>query len=612
MKMISVALLLLAACVVPAGAQNLNFYLDPSNGALPVGQLTPLPAQYTFADTPMGGSSSTIIRVVNSGATQVTMSVVFIGTASGSTVSSDSFTVTGYAIGSVIAPGNFKVFTLNFTPRRQATATGYLQADVGGLPYSIGTLTGVGIAPTVTLSCKSSVASQCTGVALQPSTTTPINFGNVSTVATVSIPFTLSNAGTMALNPQALVAIETTTNNPNTPFTLSTLPTTLAAGSSIAFTVTFAPGTAQTFVTNLDIGSTQFAISGSGTSSILGDISSLVITYTDYTGVRLTAQSGTALGFGKVVVGNSGGANTLTFIVSNPQTTISSVSVPTITATGSGFSISGAPTLPATIAPGASLTFKLVFTPPGTGTFTGTLAIGSRVFSISAQGVSSPVPDATFVVDVSPLVSSRQVHLTVQLGQASTIDAIGTVTMKFISLVSGVTDDPAVTFTATSGRQLQVAIATGAQTATYNGDSAITFQTGTTAGTLSFTLSIANKADYTQTFTIAPAIVQITATKAVRQTPNLIVTLTGYDNTYSAGKMNFTFLDSNGKAMTASAIAVDATTQFSNYFKSSTVGGAFSAQATFPLSNGDITTVSSVSATVTNSSGAATATKAFQ
>lgn len=593
-------------------AQNLNFYLDPSGGALPPSQLTPLPSNYSFADTAVGSSSSTIIRIVNNGSVQATVNVVYIGSTSGSTVASSSFTATGFGLGSVIAPGNFKLFTLNFTPRSQGLATGYLQASIGGLPVSIGTLSGTGTAPNITLSCNSSVAVQCSSAVLQPSTTTAINFGNVLTTASVSIPFTLTNGGTDGLNPQTLVSIATTTNNPNTPFTLSQLPATLASGASTTFTVTFAPGSTQTFLTNLVVGTNSYAIQGTGTASVIGDISSLSITYTDSTGVRLTAQPGTALSFGQVVAGATSSANSLTFTVTNPQATISPVSVATITATGTGFSLSGLPTLPAAIAPGSSITFKLVFSPSQTGTFTGTLLIGTRQFSITAQAVSSVVPDASFTVDVSPLVSSKQVHLGVKLASASPVSAIGTITMTFAPLVSGIADDPAILFTATSSRQLQVTIAANAQTATYNGDSAITFQTGTTAGTLTFTLSIPNKADYKQSFTIAPTTVQIVSGTAVRKSPNLIVTLTGFDNTYSAGQMTFSFLDSSGKVLTATPVSIDATSKFHAYFfPSSSVGGAFSMQAQFPVT-GDVTTVASVAVGLTNSAGTVTTTQAFQ
>ena len=188
--------LLLAILLVGSlRAQNVNFYLDPSNGALPVSQLTPLPSNYSFADTAVGSSSSTVVRLVNSAKTQVTVSVIYIGKDSGSTVAATGFTATGFGLGSVIAPGNFKLFTLNFTPTAQGAATGYLQANIAGFSVSIGTLEGSGTAPNMTLSCNSSVATQCSGAILQPTATTPISFGNVLTTATVAIPFTLTNSG---------------------------------------------------------------------------------------------------------------------------------------------------------------------------------------------------------------------------------------------------------------------------------------------------------------------------------------------------------------------------------------------------------------------------------
>jgi Abnormal spindle-like microcephaly-assoc'd, ASPM-SPD-2-Hydin len=293
---------------------------------------------------------------------------------------------------------------LNFAPTSTGAAMGYLQATINGAVVSIATLSGNGTAPQVSLSCSSSLAPQCDGSLLQPSSSTTLFFGNVLTTANSSIPFTLTNNSTTALNPQALISIATTTNNPNSAFSLSTLPSTLPPGSSLPFTVTFAPGTASTFQTNLLVGSSIYPISGNGTSSVLGDISSLLITYTDSTGVRLTAQPATAINFGKVIAGSSS-SSTLTFTVSNPQTTISDVSVPSVTATGAGFSISGAPAMPASISPGRSLTFKLLFSPSGTGTFGGTLSIGSRQFSLTAQGVSSPAPDPSFSIDVQPLAS---------------------------------------------------------------------------------------------------------------------------------------------------------------------------------------------------------------
>jgi hypothetical protein len=593
------------------GAQSVNFYVDNSNGTSPASQLPSLSPAYTFSDTPAGAATSIVVRMVNEGSTRATIGYIYVGASAGSSVATSGFTVTNQFANLALAPGAFQLFTLNFAPTSTGAATGYLQATINGAVVSIATLSGNGTAPQVSLSCSSSLAPQCDGSLLQPSSSTTLFFGNVLTTANSSIPFTLTNNSTTALNPQALISIATTTNNPNSAFSLSTLPSTLPPGSSLPFTVTFAPGTASTFQTNLLVGSSIYPISGNGTSSVLGDISSLLITYTDSTGVRLTAQPATAINFGKVIAGSSS-SSTLTFTVSNPQTTISDVTVPSVTATGAGFSISGAPAMPASISPGRSLTFKLLFSPSGTGTFGGTLSIGSRQFSLTAQGVSSPVPDPSFGIDMQPLVSQKQAHLTIDLASASPVSTIGTLTMQFTPSVNNVSDDPAIHFVATSGRQLQVNVESGSQTATYNGQSALTFQTGTTAGTVTFTLTFPNKEPFSKSFTITPATVTITAGTAVRQAPNLVMTLTGYDNTYSVGQLAFKFYDTNGQVLTPSAIGVDASSTFRQYFfNNNQAGGAFALQASFPV-KGDAKQIGSVAVTLTNSAGTATSTGTFQ
>jgi hypothetical protein len=182
--------------------------------------------------------------------------------------------------------------------------------------------------------------------------------------------------------------------------------------------------------------------------------------------------------------------------------------------------------------------------------------------------------------------------------------------MQFTPSVANVTNDPAILFTATSGRSLNVSVAAGSQTATFQGQSNFTFQTGTTAGAIAFTVTFPNTAPYTQSFTIAPATIQITSAQAVRQNPNLVVTLNGYDNTYSAGQLSFVFYDLKGNAITT--IPVNATSNFHQYFfTSNTAGGAFALQASFPVT-GDVTQVGSVATTLTNSIGQTSTTQTFQ
>jgi len=593
------------------GAQNLAFYLDPSGGASPVSALTSLPAAYGFPDTPVGSVSSSVIRVVNTGPASVVVDAVYVGAEAGSAYRTPNFTLTGSTLGATIAPGAFKLMTFNFTPSTTGITFGYLQASVAGVSIPMTTAAGNGTAPQITLSCSSSGIVQCTGATLQPNSANSLTFPNTLTTGTTQVPFTLTNSSASAINPQTLVSLTVPTNNPNSPFSLSSLPSTLAAGSSLTFNVTFAPSTANTYQTNLLVGNATYPLMGSGSSSVLGDISSLVITYVDSTGVRLTAQAATPISLGQSVVGASG-SNSFTFSITNPQTTISAVSVAALSVSGTGFAISQAPSLPFSVAPGTSTTFTVTFNATATGTFSGLLTVGTRVFALTGQGINSPVPNPSFSIDVQPLVSQKQAHLSVNFPTATTVSAIGTLTMKFAPTVANVSDDPAVVFTATNGRQLQIDVANGATVGKYSGQTALTFQTGTTAGTLTFTLTFPNKAPYSQSFTITPAQVQVTSMNAVRQDPNLVITMTGYDNTYSLGQLGFLFYDTSGKAMTANPLNVDAASAFKQlFFTNNQAGGAFSLRASFPVT-GKVADIGSVAFTLTNSAGTTSQTPAFQ
>jgi hypothetical protein len=92
-----------------------------------------------------------------------------------------------------------------------------------------------------------------------------------------------------------------------------------------------------------------------------------------------------------------------------------------------------------------------------------------------------------------------------------------------------------------------------------------------------------------------------------------VVTLTGYDNTYSTGQFSFTFYDTSGKVLTPNGIPVNAVSSFQQYFFSSDnqAGGAFRMQASFPV-NGDVTQVGSVAVNISNSAGPSSVNQTFQ
>jgi hypothetical protein len=202
--------------------------------------------------------------------------------------------------------------------------------------------------------------------------------------------------------------------------------------------------------------------------------------------------------------------------------------------------------------------------------------------------------------------SAQQNSLTIPLASPSQVIGDGTLTMSFQPGVAGVTDDPAIEFLSGPLRKATVSIAVGSTSATIGGQSSMAFQTGTTAGTISFTLTLGNSAPQVATLTIPASPVILDTTTAVRELGALHVAFSGFDNTYSASRLVFTFYDLKGAALPQSVIDVDATSDFKQYFSTSQAGGSFALLANFPVS-GSTAGIGSVTAQMTNSAGTITA-----
>jgi hypothetical protein len=602
---------LAALCCIGLSAQSLKFAYttDIASG----NASTPLGSSYSFPDAiPIGGSSTILVNITNSGLTPIEIITVCVGLTIPSCDASPSadFTIDGGATDKILAPksdlSNYP-FYLHFTP----TSSGLKQTNIQvftrefpGQPVTI-PISGTASAEQLRLSYNNGARD----ATLFPFRTSRLDFGSVSTSATSSIAFTLTNETASTLTTPA-VKIQTGVFT-SSAFSVDTsgLPAALGSGASATFTVKFEPGQTVLTTATLLVGSNSYGIQGTGTAST--GIDALQISYVDATGVRTLPQAATPISFGQLVPGVPGGA-TLTFTVSNPQTSFSAVTVTQLSVRGAAFTIQGAPSLPAVIQPNTSITFRIAFSANSSGTYTGSLTIGTRVFGLTGLAVVSPVPAMSLQFSKRPLTSGEQVTVTAQAASASTQDAIGTLSMQFTPTVPDVADDPAVQFVPLSSRNLSLDLAKGSQTATYQNQSALIFQTGTTAGTLTFTLSFVNTAPVTQTFTITPALIHISSAQAQRQDPNLVVTINGYDNTYSAGKMSFTFFDLKGKQINVTPVDVDATSNFHQlFFTNNQAGGAFALQAKFPV-KGDITQIGSVAVTLTNSAGETNTNLTFQ
>ena len=134
------------------------------------------------------------------------------------------------------------------------------------------------------------------------------------------------------------------------------------------------------------------------------------------------------------------------------------------------------------------------------------------------------------------------------------------------------------------------------------------FQTGTTAGVLTFKAQIGEFSDQ-QSVTIAAVPPGISAMQGIRSGTGLEIRITGFDNTRSLGSLTFTFYDAAGNTITPGAVRADVEKDFASYFANSGFGGAFLLRAVFPV-NGDASGMVSCQATLTNAAGTATTQRA--
>ncbi|MEP6963513.1 MAG: hypothetical protein ABI995_15640, partial [Acidobacteriota bacterium] len=102
------------------------------------------------------------------------------------------------------------------------------------------------------------------------------------------------------------------------------------------------------------------------------------------------------------------------------------------------------------------------------------------------------------------------------------------------------------------------------------------------------------------TIAIPPASIAIDQVTAARITDQITVTLAGFDNTFTAGSMSFSFFDRNGQ-LYGSNIPADFTAAFRTFF-TSTGASVFRTVLTFPAS-GDLASITGVEAELKNSAG---------
>ena len=301
-----------------------------SGTAASVGALAATTSPLSFGNVTVNQSKTLSETVTNNGGSTVTVSQV--------SATGTGYSVSGVTVPFTLAAGASKSFNVVFAPTTAGSPTGTL------------TVTSDASNPSLTVSLSGTAAS----VGALAATTSPLSFGNVTVNQSKTLSETVTNNGGSTVTVSQVSAT-------GTGYSVSgvTVPFTLAAGASKSFNVVFAPTTAGsptgTLTVTSDASNPSLTVSLSGTAASVGAL----------------AATTSPLSFGNVTVNQS---KTLSETVTNNGG--STVTVSQVSATGTGYSVSGV-TVPFTLAAGASKSFNVVFAPTTAGSPTGTLTVTS-------------------------------------------------------------------------------------------------------------------------------------------------------------------------------------------------------------------------------------------
>ena len=295
--------------------------------------------------------------------------------------------------------------------------------------------------------------------------------------------------------------------------------------------------------------------------------------------------AGETIDFGNV---QAGSRQTIKLMLANSPNNVP-LTVPAIPTLATGaFSLAGSALSGPTVAPGSSAELDVIFAPTAMGPQQAILTIGLLTYSLQGTGGAPPPPvcPAPSILTPTTLASAQQGTLSVSLTSPSASPCPGKVTLTFQSAVSGVSDDPAITF-ADGTRSAVFTVAEGAP-------ANVAFGTGTTEGTLVFTVTLGSNPAQTTKVAIPAAAIGIDAAVAVRNvacdpsavyctTTNIQLQINGWDNTRSTSQLVFSFFNSSGSAIAPGDITVAAGSAFQQYFASSDMAGVFGVTALFPV-----------------------------
>jgi hypothetical protein len=357
-----------------AATGSISFNSDATSGsssvslsgtAITPGQLGASPGAIPFGNVAVGTVKTQTLTLSNTGANPVVISSIS---------STDTpVTITGLTMPATVAAGASVAVTVQFAP----TTAGVLSAGIAIIndgatsPFGIA-VSGTGVAPALSAS------------------PTSFSFGSINIGSTATNTLTLTNNGTVSVTVSSVTA-----SGAGFSVTGFAFPATLAAGQSLAGTVSFKPTAAGSATGSVAVSSnaSPLNISLSGTGVAVAPVAAITPTSVAFGNINTGTTQSRA-----ITIQNTGNAN---LVVSGVATT------------GAGFSATGF-TLPLTLAPGTSANGSVSFAPAAAGSTTGSLTVTSN-----APGASSAL-SGTGIQPVLTVTPTSVAFASVTTGTTST------------------------------------------------------------------------------------------------------------------------------------------------------------------------------------------------
>lgn len=312
------------------------------------GSLAASPQSLSFGNVTVGQSQSQKVTLSNPGGSSVTISQA--------SASSAAFSLTGLTLPLTLGAGQTSSFTVVFGPKTAGAASGSI--SLTGSAALTSNTNGTKSAGQQSSSTNTAVTVSGDGVTPAAGSLVPnpasVSFGNVQVGSSKNVSETITNSGSASITVSQAAAT-------GSGFSMSglTTPTTLSAGQSVTFTLTFAPQAAGSPSGNVAITSTAsnptLNIALSGTAGASGTLST----------------SPASLSFGTVSVGS-------TKNLSGSVTAAgSAVTISGATSNSSEFTLSGL-SFPLTLSAGQSANYTVTFAPQSSGAASGTLSFSSN------------------------------------------------------------------------------------------------------------------------------------------------------------------------------------------------------------------------------------------